>query len=819
MLPRTDQVPCKGQLLRFYRTFPRPDGFFIGTFGVLKPGIEKITIQGYADKSLKEGDYVELTADYAGQDKFKPSVPSYKIAACRPWFPDLSAFLGYLRTRCRKFALSNKDNAGAARAAWTVYGQDLAATVFDDPAGVAQKLKSAGFPDAAVDGLISSLAERNAMNAIKSLLPGIAQATAQRILSRLHADAPHIIKQNPYVLLDMLPGEPGLDFHAIDAWAAALGTAPDSKTRITAGVRAAMRGLLADGDFQTNISGGHVCLPCNDPGWHALIWKTIETKLGTNVDHGAVMDVLRDGGAGVELEDAAGQVWMYDADLLACEKSTAAQLKLWARSKPVINLSPGEIRAGIADYAANYGVTPTAAQMTAVMTALRNRVSVITGGPGSGKTTAMAMLAYVWAKYADGKACERAPILAAPTGMAVRNLSGALRKLNLKNFEFRSGTVASCIVGLKDSRPDRKAAAMDKFDKGRRSLVILDETSMLGLSDFAAFLSLVPAAQVVFVGDPDQLPSIAPGETFLNVICAKTIPVTNLTGNNRVAKNAMAIARNAARILSGNGLDDMEIQAGTCEFRPYPASQDFDGMCADALGAYLDLLRQNTDPREIAVLSPTKTAVARMNRDIQDAINPAVANPAGAGGLLDGVPGVTIETPGTDVASLKYYDASAKTYYHARVGSRIVITKNMRLEDGTLAVNGDRGILKAWFCPDADDQPEAFRVLLDGRTEPVWIRADDFEDECAGGIAMTLGYATTVHKAQGCEFDYVMLLLDYRTARCNPGFANRNLLYTAVTRARRELVILGSKAGFDNMAATQRPYRWSLLGQRVAGLC
>lgn len=819
MLPRTDQVRCKGQLLRFYRTFPRPDGFFIGTFGVLEPGIEKITIQGYADKSLKEDDYVEVLADYAGQDKFKPLVPNYKITECRPWFPSQTAFTRYLRTRCRKFALSNKDNADTAEAAWAMYGQDLAAKIFDGPAEVKKRLKSAGLPDASVDGLVSALAERNALNMVKSLLPGISQATAQRILSRLHADAPHIIKKNPYVLLDMFPGEPGLDFGTIDTWAAALGTAQDSRIRITAGVRAAMRGLLADGDFQTNVPGGHVCLPCNDPGWHALIWRTVEARLGADVDRTAIMDVLRSGDAGVVLEDAAGQVWLYDADLLACEKSAAAQLRLWARSKPVISLSPGKIQSGIADYAAEYGVTPTAAQMTAVMSALRSRVSVITGGPGSGKTTAMAMLAYVWAKYADGKACEREPIVAAPTGMAVRNLSGALRKLNLKNFDFRSGTVASCIVGLKDSRPERKAAALDKFDKGRRSLVILDETSMLGLSDFAAFLSLVPAAQVVLVGDPDQLPSIAPGEAFLNVICSAAIPVTNLTGNNRVAKNAMAIARNAARVLSGNGMDDMEIQAGTCEFRPYPAARDFDAMCADALGAYLDLIGQNTDPREIAVLSPTKTAVARMNRDVQDAVNPATANPAAAGGLLDGVPGMTIEASGADVASLKYYDPSTKIYYHARVGSRVVITKNMRLEDGTLAVNGDRGILKAWFCPDADDQPEAFRVLLDGRTEPVWIRADDFEDECAGGIAMALGYATTIHKAQGCEFDHVMLLLDYRTARCNPGFANRNLLYTAVTRARQELVILGSKSGFDNMAATQRPYRWSLMGQRVAGLC
>lgn len=819
MLPKTDRVRCKGQLLRFYRTFPKPDGFFIGTFGVLEPGIERITVQGYADKSVKEDDYVEVLADYAGQDKFKPLVPSYKITECRPWFPSQTAFTRYLRTHCRKFALSDKNNADTAEAAWAMYGQDLASKIFDDPTEVRQGLKTAGFPDTSVDGLISALAERNAMNAIKSLLPGVAQATAQRILSRLHADAPHIIKQNPYVLLDMFPGEPGLDFGAVDAWAAALGTAQDAKVRITAGVRTAMRGLLADGDFQANVSGGHVCLPCNDPGWHALIWRAIEARLGTDVDHGTVMGVLRNGDAGVVLEDAAGQVWLYDADLLACEKSAAAQLKIWSRSKPVINLSPGEIQAGIADYATAYGVTPTAAQMTAVMSALRNRVSVITGGPGSGKTTAMAMLAYVWAKYADGKACERAPIVAAPTGMAVRNLSGALKKLSLKDFDFRSGTVASCIIGLKDSRPERKAAALDKFNKGRRSLVILDETSMLGLADFAAFLSLVPAAQVVLVGDPDQLPSIAPGEAFLNAICANAIPVTNLTGNNRVAKNAMAIARNAARVLSGNGMDDMEIQTGTCEFRPYPAARDFDAMCADALGAYLDLLRRNADPREIAVLSPTKTAVARMNRDVQDAVNPAAANPAAAGGLLDGVPGMTTETPGADVASLKYYDASARLYYHARVGSRVVITKNMRLEDGTLAVNGDRGILKAWFCPDADDQPEAFRVLLDGRTEPVWIRADDFEDECSGGIAMSLGYATTVHKAQGCEFDHVMLLLDYRTARYNPGFANRNLLYTAVTRARRNLIIFGSKAGFDNMAATQRPYRWSLMGQRVAGLC
>ena len=540
------------------------------------------------------------------------------------------------------------------------------------------------------------------------------------------------LKKNPY----MLCGEPlNLKFSQVDGIAAQLQVGQGSDLRIAAGLLYALR---------HNANNGHTCLPAD---------KLIEsTARFIRVEPDAVKAGLQSLLEHDEMRACTfdGTKYIYLPDLLSAEQDIAARLGELATFPTE---SPKTLESDIRVLELTQGFEYAPLQREAIRLALSSRVMVLTGGPGTGKTTTVKAILNLYEGIYDRVA------LCAPTGRAAKRLSeltnhAASTIHRLLEVDYSSGSV----------RFIHNEKNLLKYD-----VIILDEMSMVDVKLFQALLAAARYhCRIIMVGDADQLPSVGPGNILGEILKAGVVPTVRLTDIFRQAQRSL-IVQNAHRIVEGQ----MPQKGG-------PKDDFFliesNGLACQKLVCDLVSTRlpkaYGFDPvRDIQVLCPTKvgpTGSVELNRRLQDILNP----PAKGKGQIGTAESAKILRLGDKVMQVKNdYDITFE-----RAGA----------EAGVGAYNGDLGIITA-----VDVDARSVTVQMDDKKYTY--TADQLNE-------LEPAYAVTVHKSQGSEFPAVILPVADVPAR----LCYRNLLYTGVTRARKLCVLTGTARTEQTMVENVR---------------
>ena len=564
---------------------------------------------------------------------------------------------------------------------------------------------------------------------------GVSGAYAARIFETYSSFAIEVMEQHPYRLARDVAG---IGFLTADAIAKSAGIAEDSKERIEAGLGHALL---------TVSQQGHCCIPA------PALTERAAKLLGTPTEE--VREVLKEALAAERLafEEVGAETLIYPPWLYRAEKRTAQMLFFLQQKAAVL---PAERAAAIvADWERAAGITLAAEQQQAVAAVLDHAVFVLTGGPGTGKTTVVrGMIAVLESQGLS-------VLLGAPTGRAAKRLAEATgRKAETvhRPLGAQGGMEA-------DGSPVFEKDADDPLDA---DAIILDEVSMMDIVLMEHFLEAVPeGARVILVGDVDQLPAVGPGSVLKDILRSGAVPSVRLkevfrqSGEGTIVLNAHAINR---------GRMPQFTAGGDFEFLEMPdeetAARRIVALCRE------ELPREGFNALEdVQVLSPmhrTPCGVDNLNRLLQAALNP----------------------PAHEKAEFRN---STLTF---RVGDKVMQTKN----DYTKGVfNGDIGFIRE---VSADGVKVRYSDELTADYEPNEL------------MMLTLAYAMSVHKSQGSEYPVIVLPL----VAAHHIMLQRNLLYTAVTRAKKKVVLLGSKAAVFTAVSNDRTRRrYTLLAERLAG--
>ena len=556
-------------------------------------------------------------------------------------------------------------------------------------------------------------------------------------LYRKYGDrALEIIRGNPYLLVD---GELGVEFSTADKLALSMGMEGDDPQRIEAG-------LLFE--LAHNLDNGHAFLPRRKllPATAQLIELEGETEALEDA-----LEALLERGEVIQ-ETVANEEAVYLHDLYEAEQYVAFRLAEMARGEQV---PPHGLDGLIDRIQAEQGIVYAPQQRQAVELAAASQVMLLTGGPGTGKTTSLRGVLALFEQLGLETA------LAAPTGRAAKRLG------ELCGME--AATIHRLLETQYDPRSGRLVFAHDEDDPLRADAVIVDETSMVDILLMRGLLSaLRPECRLILVGDPDQLPSVGPGNLFSDLIRSGVVPMVRLTEIFRQAAES-AIIRNAHGVNRGE-LPDLRDNKHDFFFlrRKDPAR------AAETIVELVQTrLPQNMGipPEQIQVLSPTRkrvTGTAALNRAIQEAVNP----------------------PAPDRPERRFGE------YVFRQGDRVMQVRNNYdviwkdgLTTGMGVFNGDIGRIV-----EVDNRSELITVDFEGRLV-------EYTPDMLGELEPA--YAITVHKAQGSEYRAVILSVSDGA----PVLLTRGVLYTAITRARELLILVGDEEVVARMTANDRQQR------------
>lgn len=376
-------------------------------------------------------------------------------------------------------------------------------------------------------------------------------------------------------------------------------------------------------------------------------------------------------------------------------------------------------------------------QANAVLTCLNNGISIITGGPGTGKTMIQNAILYAVETLAPGSKI----LNIAPTGRAARRM--------FESTGYDARTIHSAL-GLYAGESESSM----KLEKLEYNLIIIDESSMIDNALASYLFSSIPdGSRVVIVGDDKQLPSVGPGSVLRELIASGIVPTAMLTTVFRQSKGS-SIGYNAKRIADGN---TSVLEDDTFQMLEVSGTQEI----ADKVRELYDQYRQEYDLSDITVLSPyrvkTATGVNALNVSLQNLVFPD--KEAEAAGFITG--------------DKVMYTKNSNGLTNGEIGEIVSITEN-------------------------DGEPA---ITCNFSGQEVTLEDEDIKN-------LDLAYATTIHKSQGSEYKIVILVMDPAHSIMH----KRNLVYTAITRAKQKCIVVGSKASYEkSITAEETEKRLSLL--------
>ncbi len=556
---------------------------------------------------------------------------------------------------------------------------------------------------------------------------------AVRLYRTYGEEAEEKLQQDPYLLTESTFGA---DFGLVDAFALETGVAADDERRVEAGV------LF---ELTYNLSAGHTFLPL-----HKLTAATAALlQLPEEPVEAACQRLLAQ--QRLEQEEIAGLQAVYLPQYYEAERYLTGRLSKMAAENalPVPDLD-NQIEAVEAERGIEYAF----GQKLAMKTAAQNRVMILTGGPGTGKTTTLAGILDLFDRM------KLKTMLAAPTGRAAKRLSEL------------TGREASTIHRLLDAQISPETGelcfAHDEADPLSCQALIVDEMSMVDLLLMHSLvLALASKCRLILVGDPDQLPSVGAGNVFSDLIRSKRIATVCLSEVFRQAQESLIVMN--AHAVNRSQLPRLDVKNRDFFFLRrldgQSAVQLIQDLCATRLPKNMGI-----PSGEIQVLSPTRKGVAgtaNLNQQLQAVLNPPSPN--------------------------KKERKSANFTF--REGDRVMQIRNnydimWKRKDGAAMgagiFNGDIGVVR-----QIDFHDEVLRIDFDDRQV-------DYPFDMLGELEPA--YAMTVHKSQGSEYRAVVLA----AVGGSPYLLTRSVLYTAITRARELLIVVGSEETIAKMVQNDR---------------
>ena len=610
------------------------------------------------------------------------------------------------------------------------FGEDTLTVIEERPDDL---LRVPGIGKVRVEQIKKSWAEQKEIRNIMLFLQGhdVSTAHATRIFRQYGAESIQVVRENPYRLADDIWG---IGFRTADTIAAKLGFEKEKFVRLRSGLLYTLNKLAEEGHCYAEgsqlIEAGTRLLEVSGE----LLTDTLNEMVQAE-------DVILAPIPGTE------EYAIYLPPFFYSEVGIENRLRKIAASAPAGPVGEQLRIGGAIEY--------DEAQLQAIRAAQTSKVLVLTGGPGTGKsTTTLGIL-----RALSGLRI----LLAAPTGRAAKRLSEV------------TGMEAKTIHRLLEFKPPEGYKRNEEHPL-EGDVLIVDECSMVDVMLMYSLLRAVPdSMRIILVGDVDQLPSVGAGNVLRDIIDSGVFPVVTLT---RIFRQAAAsrIITNAHRINRGE-FPDLSNAKGTDFFFQETEEPE------KAAALIVDLVRTRlpkyygTDPGSIQVLTPMQrgaVGAANLNQALQAALNPPV--PEGRGPASPEL---------------------RRGGYAFRPGDRVMQIRNNYDKE---VFNGDIGTIQ-----QIDPEERTLTILFDGR--PVAYDAAELDE-------IVLAYATTVHKAQGAEYPIVVMPV----MMTHFAMLQRNLLYTGVTRARKALVLVGQKkaVGFcvRNVTVDRRN---TLLADRLAG--
>lgn len=580
---------------------------------------------------------------------------------------------------------------------------------------------------------------------------GISTKLAAKIYQRYGMKVHQILEENPYRLADDIEG---VGFRTADEIAARIGIHTDSDYRIRSGLFYVLQQAVAE---------GHIYLP------EELLLRRAKVLLGIEIEdiEKYIMDLCMERKTVMKEKD--GKVIVYPAHYYYMELNTAKMLNdLDIDCQMPEDMMEKRLRA--VEEKEKIELDPL--QHKAVIESIKHGLLILTGGPGTGKTTTINTMIQFF--ESEGLSI----LLAAPTGRAAKRMTEA------------TGYEAQTIHRLLEVNGNPEEESTGGFLRNRENpleadVIIIDEMSMVDLNLMHALLSaVVQGTRLILVGDVDQLPSVGPGSVLKDIISSERFHVVTLTKIFRQAGES-DIIMNAHKINAG---EPVELNKKSRDF--------FFVKCDEAdtiIGGIIALIQRKlpqyvqAHPNEIQVMTPTRKGllgVERMNVMLQKYLNPADEKKTER--EING----RLFREGDKVMQIKN---------NYQLEWEICTRFGLTVDKGMGVFNGDMGVIS-----EINEYKETVEVEYDeGRKVKYGF---DMVDE------LELAYAITVHKSQGSEYPAVILPL-------LPGpklLYNRNLLYTAVTRAKKCLTIIGSDTTFQEMIRNKSEQeRYTSLAERI----
>ena len=578
---------------------------------------------------------------------------------------------------------------------------------------------------------------------------GLRPVLAMRVYKFYGDDALALLRENPYILA---ADNIGASFAEADHLAMGMGIDGSDRNRVAAAVLYELR---------YNSGNGHCFIPREK-----LAAATAELADVSQEDAEQGIEALLEGGQLI-CEEIGGCEACYLPRFYEAETDAAQRLARLSQGRFHRQMDLDRL---IDQVEQEQGIEYAQLQRQTLRYALENQIVVITGGPGTGKTTTIRAVLALFDRLGIQS------LLAAPTGRAAKRMT---------ELSGREAQTIHRLLGAKyTENGDDVVFTKNESDKLNCDAVILDECSMVDILLMDALLRALPEdARLILVGDADQLPSVGPGRVFSAVIRSGVIPTVRLkeifrqNAGSRIVRNAHMINRGEHPDLAENAGDFFRLR----RLQAASTVETVTELCAKRLPEKMHIA-----PQEIQVLSPTRKGelgTVSLNKRLQEALNPPTP------GKKEKAFGEAVFREGDRVMQIRNnYD--------------LVWRSSDRRLSGTGIYNGDIGLIR-----EIDPEAETLTVDYDGRLA-----------EYGFDLLLELehAWALTVHKAQGSEYRAVILVLGGGPQQ----LLTRDLLYTAVTRAKELLILVGDDMQAYRMIDNARQSRrFSALKLRLCRLC
>lgn len=646
---------------------------------------------------------------------------------------------------------------------------------------------------------------------VKKLFPEI--ATRQKAIERICAifdDLTDLIK-HPYDLLQV----PKLTFPIVDSIALRIGIDPKSDMRMEYAVEYELS--QSNGDLFINLS--------NDDEFVKLykdicILLKLKTSL-TPTDFASTISRISKSGGRIFIDKYNGENHLYLRNLFEAVCGVSEHIRSLKNICPVN--ADDSIKTVINTYEKMRHFKLTDEQRSAVINAVKYPMSIITGGPGRGKTTIIDCLIYTYEAVFKLTQSNVSTLLLAPTGKAMNKLRFSI---SYADYCPEIKTIDGLLTRIGITYPD----PLKNEYNSPSTLIIIDESSMVDIAKVARVFNYFHKCRFCFIGDADQLPPIGPGAFFQDLLHANLdyIPVSRLTKSMR---NKGIILENAEKVNN----NDINLKFNITDMPFFVNDNDDDALPA-IIDTYNDERNDYPDISDIALICPVRKGVIgtdNLNMEIQNIVCPeresACVTP-----IYDKRRGrYMITAKGYPISSARF--GNTKRCTRLRIGDIVMNTKNKPnietyqythndyLNGNTIPYslsygiyNGDSGRIIAYIPPENNaaprDDKESHEYMVIQLFDNRFVELD-ITDEEADNIS--LGYAMTVHKAQGSEYGSVIYVSPKQLLSLSTwvdGFICKNLVYTAFTRAKEKLTVIGSKDSLNVCISTNlRSYNDNLI--------